>query len=207
MIRSSTILNCAAALLSSGLLLQGCGQSPQLPKLGEGAVILAFGDSLTRGTGAADDESYPAVLAGLSGHAVINAGVPGEVSTDGLARLPELLDEHQPALLLLCHGGNDFLRRMDPATTAANLRRMVNLAKERGIGVVLIGVPQFGLFLSAAPFYGEVAEEAGIPYVGEILPDVLGERALKSDTVHPNAAGYRKIAEAVDRSLRDAGAL
>lgn len=197
----------SVALLLLAAVAGGCGKPPTLPKLGADAVILAFGDSLTRGTGAAEGESYPVVLARLSGREVINAGIPGEVSADGLARLPAALDEHQPDLLILCHGGNDFLRRLDPGETADNVRRMVRLAQERGIGVLLIGVPQFGLFLNAAPLYGEVAGETGVPLVREIIPDVLGERSLKSDTVHPNAAGYRKIAEAVHAALQDAGAL
>jgi lysophospholipase L1-like esterase len=195
-----------AAVLSAVAFLGGCGDTPRLPRIGPDAVILAFGDSLTHGTGAAETESYPAVLARLTGRTVINAGVPGEISADGLARLPAMLDEHRPALLILCHGGNDFLQRLDATTTAAHVRRMIDLARDRGIGVLLLGVPQFGLFLNVAPFYDEVAEESGVPYLGAVIPEVLGDRSLKSDTVHPNAAGYRMIAEAVYQELRDAGA-
>jgi lysophospholipase L1-like esterase len=187
-------------------LAGGCGETARTPKLGTDDVILAFGDSLTRGTGAADPESYPSVLARLSGREVINAGEPGEISEHGLKRLPDLLDEYQPALLVLCHGGNDFLRRLDTGATADNVRRMVELARSRGIDVLLIGVPQFGLFLNSAPFYEEIAEEAGILYLEDTLPDIIGDAALKADSVHPNAAGYLKLAEAIDHALRDAGA-
>lgn len=196
-----------AAVLCALLLIAGCGDAPRLPRLGPDAVILAFGDSLTHGTGAAAGESYPEVLARLSGRTVINAGIPGEVSADGLERLPQLLDEHRPALLILCHGGNDFLRRLDTAAMAGNVRRMIEEARARGIGVLLIGVPQFGLFLKAAPEYAELAEASGIPYLPDLVPDVLGDRALKSDPVHPNAAGYRVMAEAVHAALRERGAI
>jgi lysophospholipase L1-like esterase len=196
-----------AALLPLVLILCGCGESPQLAKIGADAVILAFGDSLTHGTGASETESYPAILARLSGRDVVNAGVPGEISADGVERLPGLLDEYEPALVVLCHGGNDFLRRFDTGATADHLRRMIGLAQERGAGVLLVGVPQIGLFLEAAPLYAEIADEARVPYLDWVVPEVLGDASLKSDTVHPNAAGYRKIAEAVHQSLVDAGAL
>src|SRR5690606_16562762 len=142
---------------------------PQLPALAEDAVILAFGDSLTRGTGAAAGEDYPAVLAALSGRRVINAGVPGEISRDGLRRLPALLERHEPALLILCHGGNDLLRRLDPAQTTANVEQMVRMATERGIAVVLVGVPEPGLLLSDADYYEDIAEAAGAVYVRDVI--------------------------------------
>lgn len=195
-------------LLAAALaLLAACSAGPSLPPLPPDARILAFGDSLTHGTGAGDGESYPEVLARLTGREVIEAGVPGEVSADGLARLPGLLDKHRPALLVLCQGGNDMLRKLDLARTAANLRAMVRMAKERGIAVVLLGVPRPGIFLSTADFYREVAAAEQVPFDGEALPDILGDAALKADAVHPNAAGYRRLAERVHALLVEAGAL
>lgn len=188
--------------------LAGCkADKPPLPRLAADATVLAFGDSLTYGTGAAREQSYPAVLAELTGREVVNAGMPGEVSAAGLARLPELLDEYSPQLLILCHGGNDMLRRSDLAAAAGNLREMIALARERGIEVVLLGVPKPGLFLNAAEFYGEVAASTGVPYEPEALPEILADAALKSDPIHPNAKGYRRLAEAVYALLQEAGAL
>jgi len=198
-----------ARLLAGASLfaLLACSEPPRLPALDEGAVILAFGDSLTRGTGAGAGEDYPAVLSSLSGRRVINAGVPGEISRDGLRRLPGLLDRHEPALLILCHGGNDLLQRRDRKETAANLERMVRMATERGIAVVLLGVPEPGLLLSDADYYAEVASATGAVYVKGVIAKVLGDASLKSDPVHPNGDGYRRMAEAVYAALREAGAL
>lgn len=189
------------------LVLAGCTPPPELEPLAADAVVLAFGDSLTFGTGAGPGESYPEVLSGLIGRTVVNAGVPGEVSTDGLLRLPALLDREQPALLLLCHGGNDQLQRLDPARLADNLRAMIREARDRNITVVLIAVPAPGLSLRPLPLYAGIADEFGLAADLETVADILGDRALKSDYIHPNAAGYRRLALAVADLLRAAGAV
>jgi len=196
------------ALLAAFLLLaSGCGQQAKLPRLAPDAVVLAFGDSLTYGTGASDEESYPAQLARLIGRRVVREGVPGEVSAAGLARLPAALEEHRPQLMLLCHGGNDFLRRMPKAQAAENVRAMIRLAKERGVAVLLIGTPEIGFTLTPPEFYAEIAKQFAIPYEGEILTKILRNGELKSDQVHPNAQGYRLMAERVAELLRKAGAI
>ncbi len=187
--------------------LAACGRAPKLAPLASDAVVLAFGDSLTYGTGAAQSESYPTQLARLIGRKVIAAGVPGETSAEALARLPGALDEHAPRLLLLCIGGNDFLRRLGNAQAAANVRAMVKLARDRGIDVLLVGTPEPSLRLAPPAFYAEIAEEFRVPYEGAALADVLGDGSLKSDAVHPNALGYRIIAERIAARLKKAGAL
>ena len=189
------------------LVLAGCTPPPELEPLAADAVVLAFGDSLTFGTGAGPGESYPEVLSGLISRTVVKAGVPGEVSTGGWERLPALLDREQPALLLLCHGGNDQLQRLDPNRLADNLRAMIRLARDRNIAVVLIAVPAPGLSLRPLPLYAEIADEFGLAADLETVADILGDRALKSDYIHPNAAGYRRLALAVADLLRAAGAV
>ncbi|MBW1939268.1 MAG: arylesterase [Deltaproteobacteria bacterium] len=189
-------------------LLYSCGKdTPRLPKLSEDAVILAFGNSLTYGNGAERNESYPAILENLSGKRIVNAGIPGELSAKGLQRLSEILNEHEPELLLLCHGGNDLLRRHELAKTAINLKKMVLMARERGVSVVLIGVPRLGFTLKTADFYNQIAEEMELPFEDGILEEILSNRDLKSDTIHPNREGYRLMAEAVYKLLKQTGAL
>lgn len=194
---------CLSLALAALLLLTGC-DSPTPPRpLAQDAVVLAFGDSLTRGTGAPAQAAYPAMLSELLGRTVINGGVPGEVTAQGRERLPDLIEHHRPQLVVLLHGGNDLLRRRDPAETAANLRAMIDQIRSAGADVVLLGVPGPGLLLRSEAFYADIAREAGIPYDGDTIPQILGDRELKSDTVHPNAQGYRRLAEAVHRLITE----
>lgn len=169
--------------------------------------MLAFGDSLTYGTGANENESYPAQLEALIGRRVVRAGVPGEVTAQALERLPSALDESSPRLLLLCIGGNDFLRRLGNAQAETNVRAMVKLAKSRGVDVFLIGTPEPALLPSPPGFYAAVAKDFSIPYESGVITEVLKDASLKSDPIHPNARGYRIIAERVAERLRKAGAI
>jgi lysophospholipase L1-like esterase len=162
---------------------------------------------LTYGTGANPSESYPAVLERAIGRKVVNAGVPGETSAQGRARLPEVLEEVKPRLLILCHGGNDFLRRLDDVAAAENVLAMIRMARERGIGVVLLATPKPGLPPSIPEFYGRIAMEQGVPFEEGAIRTVLFDNRLKSDMVHPNGEGYARIAAAVEKVLRKAGAI
>jgi acyl-CoA thioesterase-1 len=190
------------------LALAGCGGNyPKVGKLDANATVLAFGDSLTFGTGAGAADSYPAVLETLIARKVVRSGVPGEISEEGLERLPEVLDEVKPGLLVLCHGGNDFLRKLDDAKARANVRAMVKLARDRNIAVVLLATPKPGFGIVIPAFYAEIGQEFGIPVEVSVLESVLTDKNLKSDLVHPNAQGYRKVAEAVAKLLKKAGAV
>src|SRR5262245_61308308 len=197
-----------AFALAAAFFLAGCGEKvPRLSPVGPNDVIVAFGDSLTYGTGAAESESYPAVLAQLINRNVVRAGVPGEMTGGGLARLAGVIDAHRPALMIVCLGGNDMLRKVDEAQTRNNLRAIISTIKARGIAVVLVGVPKPALITSAPAFYGELAKEFGIPYEGKIVTSVLYKPELKSDSIHPNAQGYRRMAEAIAELLKKAGAV
>ncbi|MCG6874255.1 MAG: GDSL-type esterase/lipase family protein [Betaproteobacteria bacterium] len=210
--RSVVLLQFARAMASLALFalaiaLPGCGPGvPRIPPLGNDAVVLAFGDSLTYGTGASASSSYPAALERLIGRKVMSAGVPGEVSAQGLARLPVVLDQVRPQLLILCHGGNDLLRSLDTGALAGNLRAMVRVARDRGVPVVLVAVPKPGLFPSAHPVYTELADELDLPIERDALAEILTDNELKSDPIHPNARGYARLAERVAELLKKAQA-
>jgi lysophospholipase L1-like esterase len=189
------------------LFLAACGEPARLAPLAPDAVIVAFGDSLTHGNGAGADEAYPAVLEKLVGRRVINAGVPGETTAQGLERLPAVLEEHRPALVLLTEGGNDMLRQTPHADIRRNLEAMLAAIRASGAQALLVATPQPKLLGGAPSFYEELAQARNVPVEMEIWNDVLKNPRLKSDPIHANAAGYRQVAERIAELLREAGAL
>jgi len=167
-----------------------------------GTAIIAFGDSLTDGTGAGRDVSYPARLSALIGRPIVNAGVPGETTADGLRRLERDVLSQDARIVLLCMGGNDMLRRQSVDEQFANLRLLIDEIQDAGALVVLLGLD--GHFLMMPGDYGEryeaLARETGCVYVPDILDGIVGSAGLTlADKIHPNAEGYAKIAEKVDR--------
>jgi lysophospholipase L1-like esterase len=195
--------------------LAGCGRAPaaRAVRVPAGAAVLALGDSLTFGTGAAPETAYPAVLAESTGWDVLNAGVPGDTSAQALQRLPSLLRERPPALVLVSIGGNDFLRRLPEDETRANVRRICELARAAGAQVLLVAVPRPSLAarltrsLDDHPLYAELAGELKLPLHTGGWSAVLADPALRADEIHANAAGYRRFAEGLQASARRAGLL
>jgi lysophospholipase L1-like esterase len=205
----------ALLLGASAVVLGACGKRKvaSAQPLAAGAVVLALGDSITQGTGAAAEAAYPSQLAQLTGWSMVNAGVPGDTSAQALARLPALLAEHRPALVIASIGGNDFLRRLPEADTEAHLRRIVAVSRETGAQVLLVGVPRptlaaaVGAGLSDHPLYEKLATELLLPLHAGGWARVLGDDQLKSDQIHANAAGYRTFAEGLAATLRATGLL
>lgn len=194
------LILCSALFLT--IITIGCTDDrPQLKPLDQSATILAFGDSLTFGTGASKEESYPVILKKLIGTKVINAGIPGEISEKGKNRLGRLLKKHQPDLVILCHGGNDLLQRMDTEQTIDNLKIMIKMIREHHAQVVLLSVPKPGILLRPAPFYQDIADEMEVPITMGVLSEIISDNKLKSDAVHPNGKGYFQMAKSVAELL------
>jgi len=188
-------------------LLVACSAEPPFQPLSASATVLAFGDSLTAGNGAPQQGSYPAQLSRMINLSVINGGVSEEESHEGRDRLANLLDQYRPELLILCHGGNDLLRKRPLAQLEENLEAMIIMAQQRGIQVLLLGVPSPGIFLSGNKVYETVADNTGVELIPDLIADVLSQPALKSDTIHPNEAGYTEIAETIASELKKLGAI
>lgn len=204
MIRLKSSLCCLVICL---LFLQACSESISLTPIPRDGVILAFGDSLTVGVGTSSAYSYPAVLAELSGYKVVGAGVSGEETTQGLIRLPKVIDEVNPDLLILLEGGNDILRNKNVHNTKQNLAAMIELAQSRNVQVVLIGVPEKKIFSDVAPLYEELAEQYHLVFADDLLSGLLRDNEYKSDAVHLNQQGYRMMAESIHKLLVKHGAL
>lgn len=194
------------ALLLLSMLLTACS-SPQLSKLQQGDVVLAFGDSLTYGYGVDKTESYPSALQELSGLQVINAGISGETTSQGLKRLETVLTKHQPKLVILLEGGNDLLRKVPTGVTHSNLRRMIQIIRASGAEVILVGVPEKKLFGSSLPLYSELSDELDVPLEEDIVANLMKRPSMKSDYVHFNAKGYQEMANAIYELMAESGAI
>ena len=191
--------------------LAGCGKKALAGRqLAAGATVLALGDSITFGIGASAETSYPTVLARLTGWNVINAGVSGDTSAQALARLPALLQEHVPPLVLVSIGGNDFLRRLPEAQTRANIQKICELCLASGAQVLLVAIPRFSASaaitgaLSDHPMYEDIAQSLKLPLHAQGWSTVLSNAALKSDQIHANAQGYEQFARGLLASVQAA---
>lgn len=204
---------CLSSRLSSLLLLcvlVACsGNKPDA--IPAGSKVLVIGDSITAGYGLNPEQSWTTHLAGETGWRVINAGVSGDTSSGGLARLPALLDEHQPAVVIVELGGNDMLRRQSPASIAANIESMLAEIRRRGACPILMATPQpslAGVFfssLSDAPFYAEIARKQKLPLIEGVLSSTLSRQEFKLDELHPNQEGHQRIGKDAVMALRKQG--
>jgi acyl-CoA thioesterase-1 len=110
--------------------------------------------------------------------------------------------------VVLCLGGNDMLRKEQRDTMQTNFAEMIEIIQENGLQELLLGVPAPALFnLNADPRCQQLANQYAIPLENQIISAVLSKQSLKSDPIHPNNAGYKKIAEAIATLLNQAGAI
>ena len=199
-----------AALVA--LSIAACGGKGKERPLPAGSVVVSLGDSITQGVGTSEQSAWPALLARSSGWRVINVGVSGDTSAQALARLPALLREYKPALVIVSIGGNDFLRRQPSSTTRANIAAILHSVRESGSRAVLIGVTKLTLGAALGIFsdnelYGELAKEYGVPLLSDAWSDVMNQRRLMSDQIHPNATGYAEFTASLEKFLRKQGFL
>lgn len=195
------------------LLAPGCGNEAGLEPVPPGAVVLAFGDSITAGVGAGQGEDFPARLAADTGWQVVNAGVSGDTAREARERLAPLLANWRPELVIIELGGNDFLRRTPAARVRDYLREIVRGAKASGARVALVAVPRLSLLrasvgaLSDSPIYAEIADQEDVILIPDVLADILSDAGLRADEIHPNAMGYRQMAEGIREVLAVRGLL
>ncbi len=200
-------------VLGTALLLAACSEQPAYDALPRGTTVLAFGDSVTYGTGARQGEDYPSLLAHLSGWEIVNAGIPGDTAQEAKQRIEQALQETLPTLVIIELGGNDFLRRRSEGEVKEDLREIVRAVKTAGAQPVLVAVPRVSLLgaaagaLSDSAIYRELAEEEQVPLIEKVFSKVLSDDALRADRVHPNAEGYRVLTEGFAQALAEIGLL
>ena len=201
------------AAITAITVLAACGRSEKLGALPAGSVVLAFGDSVTFGTGAAPGQDWPTLLAELSGWRIVNAGVPGDTAEAARQRIDGLLAEHRPALVIVELGGNDFLRRRGQKLVKEDIRQILVGIRASGARAVLVSVPELSLLGAVtrrpddAPIYAELAKEEKLPLIPDVFAGILARPELCADQIHPNAQGYRQMAEGVQAALKKTGLL
>ena len=215
-------MNCTASsfkrrrFLLAGISLPfvfACSRSPKAAAIPRGATVLAFGDSVTFGTGAGPGEDWPTLLAAASGWRIVNAGIPGDTAEAGKSRIAGLLQEHRPALVIVEIGGNDFLRRRSQKAVKEDIRAILSAIRGVGVAALLIAAPEPSLLAavagrpSDAPIYAELAREEKVPVIEDVFSDILAKPEWRADPVHPNAAGYREMAERLAQAMRKLGVL
>jgi acyl-CoA thioesterase I len=171
-------------------------------------VIVAFGDSLTAGFGAEPGQSYPDFLQKeLPKWRMVNSGVSGDTTTDGVNRLSEVLS-YKPRIVIVEFGGNDGLRGLPLATTRENLERMVSSLKNAGIAVVLAGMtlpPNYGpdYIGTFEKIYLDLAAKYKLTRIPFLLEGVATNPSLmQRDRLHPTGKGNELVARTVLRYLR-----
>lgn len=161
----------------------------------EGSIV-AFGDSLIKGVGAGESENFIALLSKKIGEPIVNLGVPGNTTVDGLARINEVLEE-EPRIVILLLGGNDYLKKIPKEETFANLKAVITTLHKEGVLVVLLGVRGGVLNDRFEENFEQLAEETGVAFVPDVLDGIFGKSSLMSDAIHPNKEGYAIIADRV----------
>jgi acyl-CoA thioesterase-1 len=168
-------------------------------------TLLVMGDSLSAAYGIEADEGWVSLLeARLDGKArVVNASISGETSAGGASRLPELLGQHGPDIVLLELGGNDGLRGLPPGQFEANMTRMVEASLDAGAEVLLLGIdipPNYGQAYRDAftGVFHRLADDFDLPLVPFLLEGVaLDETLMQGDGIHPTAEAQPLILDNV----------
>ncbi len=169
----------------------------------EGTDIVAFGDSLIQGVGASsNDKSLFGVLSKKIGKPIVNLGVSGNTTIDGLSRLDEL-DRYKPKVVILLLGGNDYLRKVPKETTFKNLGKIIEDIHSRGAVVLLLGVRGGLLKDNFEEDFEIISSKYNTAFVSNVLSGLILDRKYMADEIHPNDAGYEKIADRVVPVLKD----
>lgn len=189
--------------LRSGVLVLLCWAQGALA-----GTVLVVGDSISAAFGLETSQGWVHLLqqrldTHAPDHRVVNASISGDTSAGGRARLPTLLEEHEPDVVILELGGNDGLRGQSPAQLKANLAAMVEQSQQAGAKVLLLGMrlpPNLGQRYTTAfaQAFDSLAQEQALPYVPFLLEGVGGvEGMMQADRIHPTAGAQQRLLDNV----------
>ncbi len=166
-----------------------------------GRNIICFGDSITFGYGVNPGEDYPAQLSKILKRAAINAGVDGDTAAEGLARIKTDVLDKEPYLVLVEFSGNDFIKKVPLDTTISNIRDIIRQVQAAGAMTVVVDVSAGFFMREYRERLAQLARETGSIFIPEVLSHILTNPSMKSDFLHPNAAGYKIVAERIYRRI------
>ncbi len=160
-------------------------------------TIVAYGDSLVQGLGSTEDSDFVSLLSRKIKRNIINLGISGNTTAQGLERIDEVVSNN-PGTVIVLLGGNDYLRKIPQEETFSNLRKIITTLQSKGIMVVLLGVRGGLLVDKFNSDFKSLADETGVIFIPNVLDGLIGDsRYMSSDGIHPNDLGYQKIAEKV----------
>lgn len=195
------ILLIVSFLAASAAASAGCLLRPIKNLNSTGRTIVCLGDSITYGYGAERGDDYPAVLARMLGSPVVNAGASGDTTVKAARRLNSDVLAHDPYLVIIEFGANDFLEKIPQDATREAMREMVRRIQKHGAMVAVVDISAGMLFREYRAIAYALAINTGSIFVPDTLRGIITNPSLKSDFVHPNAGGYKIIAERVYRGI------
>jgi len=167
-----------------------------------GTDIVAFGDSLVQGVGSTNGNDFVSVLSRKINRPIINLGVSGNTTSDGVMRLSQL-NKYKPKVVIVLLGGNDYLKKVPRAETLQNLQTIIDDIHKRRSTVLLLGVRGGLIVDNFKKDFENISEANSTAFVPNVLDDLIGDNSLMSDAIHPNDKGYAIIADKVYKVLKD----
>lgn len=183
------------------LLLVGCAKREIKNIDSEGKNIICFGNSITFGYGVNQGEDYPSVLARMTNIPVINAEIDGDTSQEAIKRLESDVLDKKPLLVVVEFGGNDFLRRIPKDVTIKNIKEMVERIQAKGAMVAIVDISAGIILKEYCTALYNLSREKDAIFISGVFNDIITTPSLKSDFVHPNALGYKIIAQRIYRGI------
>jgi acyl-CoA thioesterase I len=179
----------------------GCVKNDIANLESRGKNIVCFGDSITRGKGVDPSESYPAALAKITSVPVVNAGINGDITPEGLKRLKSDVLDNDPLLVVIEFGGNDYLNKVPLEETIRNIEEMIKIIQAHGAMVAIVDISNVLFMGEYRQEFQRLSNKYRTIFIPRILEDIVSNENLKSDAIHPNAKGYTIIAYRVYRGI------